>query len=175
MGMRRATQTFLALLLLSGCDHRPHAPALRDEPIYDNSRDGLRFRSPEGWMEVAKSDPTSDTGDKDYLLVRYQNQPPTATFELSRADLPESQDVGALLVSRSHGSSGPWTPVGTPEELDIGGARGARYVFTNQTMTKETTVVRRRNRVFFFTVVSATDDQSIRQQLRRVVADVKWK
>ncbi len=173
--MRRVLSTIFALAIISGCDHKPHAPALRDEPVYDNPRDGLRFRSPDGWVQVAKSDPSAAVSDKDYLLVRYQNQPPTASLEVSRADVPESQDLAALLASRSHGSAGPWRPGGPPEELDVGSARGTRYNFTSQTTTKETTAVRRGGRVYFFTVISATADQAIRQQVRRVIADVKWR
>jgi hypothetical protein len=173
--MRRATQTVFALILISGCSHRPHAPALRDEPVYDNPQDGLRFRSPEGWIQVAKSDPATKTAEKDYLLVRYQNQPPTASMELSRADLAEGQDLAVLLAGQSHGSIGSWNPAGAPEDLDVGGVRGTRYSFTNNNSTKQTTVVRRGGRVYFFTVVSATADQAIRLQIQRVIADVKWK
>ena len=45
----------MAVALLApaaGCRGRPHAPALRDGPIFQNSSEGIRFRVPEGWTRA---------------------------------------------------------------------------------------------------------------------------
>src|SRR5262245_17053081 len=136
--MRRTRLAVLALTLLAGCDRKPVAPALNDDPVYSNSREGVRFLAPDGWSQMARGAPDPESSASDRLLVRYQSHAATpATLELSRADLPESADLPQALGSPSHGSAGLWQPVSKPEPVTIGGAPGTRYTFTNQKLTKE--------------------------------------
>jgi hypothetical protein len=172
--MRRTWLAVLALALPAGCNPSPVAPALSDDPVYANSREGVRFMAPDGWSQMARGDPAPS--DKDRVLVRYQSPGAgaPANLELSRADLPESADLAQALASPSHGSNGLWQPVGRPEPLTVGGSPGTRYTFSNQKMTKETTAIRRGARVYFFTAVFRTTDDETRQTTRRVVNGATW-
>src|SRR5262245_64118678 len=78
------------LLLLLGCAPRPRAPALLDEPVYQNEREGFRFLVPEGWKQYARSEAPPGKGERERLLVLYRRLTPgpEATLEVTRADLP---------------------------------------------------------------------------------------
>ena len=43
----------LAAVLLAGCQPKPKAPALLDEPVFQ-SDEGFRFLVPEGWIMAAR-------------------------------------------------------------------------------------------------------------------------
>jgi hypothetical protein len=174
--MRQAWLLFAVLALTAGCNRPPRAPALRDEPVYSNQRDGLSFLSPEGWLLTAKSDPPNEISERDRLLVCYQSPAATlkAWFELSRADWPESTDVPARLALPSHASGTAWQPSGNPQPEKVGDTEGTRYTFTNQERIKESTVVRRGPHLYFFTVISEKTDQQARQQIRKIIADARW-
>jgi hypothetical protein len=173
--MRRLCLVVLGLGLAAGCSDRPRAPALRDEPVYDNPAEGLRFLTPEGWNQVARADPPPDPSGKDRLLVSYQStgRGHPAVLEVSRADLPESEDLAARAASPSHGY-GPWKPARPPESVEVGGAAATRFVMNAKDMTKEVTAVRRGGRVYFFTLISGKADDETRQQARRVIGGATW-
>lgn len=74
--MRLAGLVSLAVLVAVGCDRqKPRAPALSDEPVYSNSRDGLSFLAPNGWSQSSKSDAPPDASEKDRVLVSYRSPP----------------------------------------------------------------------------------------------------
>src|SRR5262249_45571367 len=95
----------LVLLVLSGCNTRPRAPALVDEPIYQNEREGLRFLVPEGWKQLARADVPPGKVDRERLLVQYRRLLPgqEATLEVRLADLPTSAALDSLLSAPSYG------------------------------------------------------------------------
>ncbi|SRR6266404_5684408 len=174
--MRRAWLPLVLLVLTAGCNRPPRAPALRDEPVYTNSRDGFSFLSPAGWLQTAKSDPPDEISERDRLLVCYQSPAATlkAWFEVSRADWPESTDVSARLALPSHASGTAWQPSGNPQAEKVGDTDGTRYTFTNLERIKETTVIRRGPHVYFFTVLSEKTDEQARLQIRKIIADARW-
>lgn len=167
---------WLVVFALAGCDGTPKAPALRDEPVYDNPKEGLRFLSPSGWSQQARSDPPSGETDKEQLLVRYQGflGEKAALLELTRADLPEGSDILARLKEPSHSLRETWQQAGAPESVTVGGRPATRYALTQKKMTKEVTVIRRGNRTFFFIGVFDTADDKTRLAIRKVVTDVTW-
>jgi predicted Zn-dependent protease len=170
---------FAFALLACGCHGRPHAPALRDEPVYQNSREGFRLLAPEGWTQSAKAESPAGTVDKQYLLVRYDRLTgAAASLEVALVDLPSERDLEAYLAGGSHGVAA-WRRAAAPEPLSIGGADGMRFVSGGragkQELTKEVTAFRRGDRVYLFTGVFPTGDTTARAQLRRSVDSLLWK
>src|SRR5262245_60271828 len=95
----------LALLaMIAGCSDRPRAPALRNDPVYENTSAGIRFMVPAGWTQQAKSEPSSKPANTEQLLVRYTGprSPIPATFEVTYQDVDDSDDLQALLAAPSH-------------------------------------------------------------------------
>jgi len=174
--MRRAGLVILTILLPAGCDHqKPRAPALGDEPVYTNSRDGLSFLAPAGWTQWSKSDAPPEVSDKDRVLVSYRSPPDAGTeFDVSRADLPDSADLAVRLALPSHNSGSAWQPAGKPEAAKVGDQDATRFTFACKELVKESTVVRHGGHVYFFTVVSPKADEASRRQIRALVAEARW-
>jgi hypothetical protein len=174
--MRLAGLVVMTVVLSAGCDRqKPRAPALGDEPVYSNSRDGFSFLAPEGWAQWSKSDAPPEASDKDRVLVSYVSPSEKATeFEVSRADLPESVDLPARLALPSHNSGSSWQPAGVAEATKVGGKDATRYTFACKDRVKESTVVRHGGHVYFFTVISPKSDETERRQIRALIAEVRW-
>ena len=171
----------VTLLVFAGCNSKPQAPALRDEPVYHSDKEGLRFLVPEGWSLHAKSDAQPGKLERERLLVQYQRftSDKGATFEVTLADLPESTDLGAHLTGPSYGVK-KWEPTGKPEKIEIRGVPATRYIFRGKVggsvdMTKETVVFRRGGRVYFFHGLFGPTDAKARDQVRRAVESTIWK
>src|SRR2546423_15656230 len=62
----------LCALLLLGCDSKPRAPALMDDPVYQNDREGFRFLVPDGWKQHARAEVPPGKSEKERLLVQYR-------------------------------------------------------------------------------------------------------
>jgi hypothetical protein len=167
------------VLLAGGCQPKPKAPALIDEPVYHNDRQGFRFLVPEGWTMTAKADVPDGPVDKERLLVQYRRAgaDKPATLEVSLADLPESTDLTAYLSGPSFSAS-RWKPSGTPESLEIHGVNGTRFRFTARVegtkLAKEATVFRRLGHVYFFTLLFAPDDATAPEQAHRAIGRIVW-
>ena len=174
--MQQLHGVLIVLLLAAGCSDRPRAPALRNEPVYDNLSAGLRFLTPEGWTQQAKANLPPGPAESERLLVRYSGPPgPTPpSFEVVFQDLPESTDMVGHLSVPSHSLPGPWKAEGKPEPLTVNGVAASRYLFTQMGMTKECVAVRRGGRVYFFTAVYSSADSKSRDQIRTVVEGVTW-
>ena len=182
MSPRSARSVLLAALFLSAaaCSHRPRAPALQDEPIYQNTREGFRFVAPEGWRQFAKSDLPPGPAEKERLLVRYM--PPLtgrgSTLEVSLADLPESTPLADYLAGPSLGVK-QWKPLGKTETLELNGQAATRLAFSGRVgkdqLLKEVTAFRRGGRVYFFTALVPKGDNKSRETIRRAVASTTWK
>jgi hypothetical protein len=170
----------LVVLLSATWGARPRAPALIDEPVYHNAREGFRFLVPEGWAIHARGEPPPGRVDKERLLVNYQRtgSEKPAFFEVTLADLPPATDLAAHLAGPSYGSES-WRQKTLPETLDVGGVAATRFVATSRVgkddLTKETVAVRRGERVYFFTAVYTSGDTAVREQLRRTVGSLIWK
>ena len=166
----------IALAALAGCTDRPRAPALRDESVFDNTREGIRFLTPSGWTLQARSEVPPGPADTERLLVRYAG-PPSATppsFEVALQDLAESTDLVAHLKAPSHSITTPWNIAEPAQPLTIGGAAGNRFTFSQGDITKETVAFRRGARVYFFTGIFATADTQSRDQIRQAVQSLSW-
>jgi hypothetical protein len=172
---------FGSVLLCSGCQRRPVAPALRDDPVYQNDREGVRFLVPEGWKQYAKAEVPSGKVDKERLLVQYKHlfeRKVGVEFEVSLADLPPSTDLSDYLAAPSHGGKN-WRQKGPVEKLDVNGVAAERFVFTGRVdrgeMIKEVVVFQRNGRFYFFTGLFAAADKNARAQVRAAVDSTKWK
>jgi hypothetical protein len=167
-------------LVAAGCARRPRAPALLNEPVYQNSQEGFRFLVPEGWTESARSDTAPARTEKEWLLVRYElfTAEKPASLEVTLADVPETTGLGAFLSGPSHGGS-LWRAAGGAAELRINDEPAQRLTFTGkvggEAMTREVTAFRRGERVYFFTGMYPTVDTKARDETRRAVGSVLWK
>ncbi len=173
--MRFASLMILAAVIFAGCQDRPRAPALRDDPVFEDAQSGMRFLAPTGWAETARSAFPDGRADKDTMLVRYQS-PPTekpATFEVSFIDAPDSADVVAMLSAPSHGAS-KWTNAEPPEQLKLNSGAATRYHLTDNKLTKESVVFRRGERLYFFTFIYSNSNATVRDRMHDVVVSVAW-
>ena len=168
----------VAVLLGCGCQRKPKAPALIDEPVYQ-SDEGFRFLVPEGWLMGARANVPPGPLDKERLLVQYRRTSggDLATLEVSVMDLPEDTDMAAYLTNPSF-SARQWKQTGRAESLEAGGAQGTRYRFNAPVkggqLTKEVTVFRRVGRVYFFTVLFSPKDAAAAEQVRRALGSLVW-
>jgi hypothetical protein len=171
---------FIGFLILPGCTGRPHAPALTNEPVYHNAREGFRFLVPQHWRPSARSELPSGKVDKERQLVRYElfttEQP--AGLEVSRVDLPSSTDLATYLAGASFGAIS-WKQSSSAEDLQINGTPAVRMVLTNslggEERTKDVVIFRRGERVYFFTALYVASDTKAREEIRRAVASTIWK
>jgi hypothetical protein len=168
------------LAWLAGCNAGPRAPVLKDEPVYQNDREGFRFLVPPGWIQRAKGELPPGRLTRESLLVHYARPDagPAALLEVTAADLPESADLAAEAATPSFGVKS-WRVAGPAESIDVGGVPGVRIrcagTLDGTEMTKEVVAVRRGERVYFFTAMFATADQAARDQVRQAVASTIWK
>ena len=163
-------------IFVAGCSAgRPKAPALGNEPVYHNVREGLRFAAPEGWTQAAKADLPPGRLDSEKLLVRYLGLSGDApgTLEVSCADLLEATNLAEYLAGPSH-SIKTWKPVGQPEALQVSNHEAKRFTFRTGDMMKEIVTCRRGERVFFFYGLYSAKDPKSRDQLRQCVGSVVW-
>jgi hypothetical protein len=62
----------LALLALAGCQRPPRAPALVNEPVYQDSREGFRFLVPDGSVQEARGEMPPAPVEDERMLVEYR-------------------------------------------------------------------------------------------------------
>jgi hypothetical protein len=169
----------LGLAFLGGCGETPRAPPLRDDPVYQNDREGFRFLVPEGWQQRISGD-VPGKADRERPLVEYRpikaGEGP-GSLRVSRIDLPPSADLGGQVAAPSH-SVEKWVPVTAAEETAVGGQKGVRYSLTGRLgkgkLAKEVVAVRRGERVYLFTVIFEPKDNDAREALRRIIGSVTW-
>lgn len=171
--MRRFALLFAILLL--GCNERPKAPALGNDPVYHNSHEGFRFVAPEGWTQTASANFPDEAIDKERMLVRYEGRTgdSPAALEVSCIKLPESADLDAILDAPSHSISN-WHREGAAKSIQIHDEPASRYIFLSNKTAKEVVVFRRGGRVYFFTTVYAAHDAKSRDLARQAVESVVW-
>lgn len=167
-----------ALLLADGCQPKPKAPALIDEPVYQ-SDEGFRFLVPEGWIMCARGSVPPGPVEKERLLVQYRRigGDSNATLEVSLIDLPEDVDPAGYLSNPSF-SAHQWKQTGKAESVEAGGERGMRYRFrgsvSSKELDKEVTAFRRGGRFYFFTVLYSPKDTAAPEQVRRLIGRLEW-
>jgi hypothetical protein len=170
-----------SLAAVSGCSsRRPHAPALRDGPVYQNSEQGIRFRVPEDWTQAAQAQTPPGRLAQEVMLVEYRlvNADPPAVLRLTVVDLPENADIQKYLAETLPGAEG-WHQEGRAESIQAQGKTGSRFTFTQrrgkERTTREVAAFRRGARVYFVTGIFGSTDTNTRQQLRRTVESIEWK
>jgi hypothetical protein len=166
--------------LVAGWRSGPHAPALSNEPVYQNSQEGFRFLAPENWAQYAKAVLPPGKLDKERLLVGYRCPPPDkpAQLEVSRADLPPDTDLTEYLRKPAFGSD-KWQVKGTPEDVPVNGVPAVRTTLVARSGREETVrevvTFRRGERVYFFSGLYPGGDTKAREEIRRSVGSVIWK
>jgi hypothetical protein len=164
-----------------GCNSRPHAPALLNEPIYQDDQAGFRLEIPNDWIIYAKSNlPPSEPLPEERKLVGYRltRAEKPAMFEISCMNLQEGADLSAYFTRHGAGPS-PWHREGTPESIMLGTMPAQRLVFLTGAgagaQRKEIVAIRSGSRTYFFTLVSAPTDTETRDSVRRRLAGMSWK
>jgi predicted Zn-dependent protease len=179
----RACRTGLFLwcaFSLLGCRSGPRAPALGDEPVYNNSREGFRFLVPEGWTQSARGEAPPGKVQDERMLVEYKllTSDRPAALQVTVIDRPESTSLEGCLSACSFGIEN-WRRKSPLEQLTINEVAASRIIFTSRIDNEETirdvVVFRRGERVYFFTGIFPSTDSKAREQVRRAVESVIWK
>lgn len=178
--VRRSLLAVLVLLLLTSCSPKPVAPALKDEPVYQNDREGVRFLVPDGWTQFAKGDIPPGKLDKERRLVEYKRKTfgKGAGLIVTVVDLEPTADLAAYLAGPAFGAE-KWQLKGKPEAIEINRVAAQRFTFVSriqkEEMVREVVAFRRGERVYLFTGLFASDDARARDQVRRAVGSTVWK
>lgn len=171
----------LLALGAGGCTDRPRAPALQNQPVYQDDQEGLRFLAPEGWKQHSRANLPATRLTTERLLVEYRlpRGPTNVRFLVSRIDLPESASLQDALKERALPAEDPFRPVGTPESIQLGGIPALRVLAEaggdgKEKMLREVVVARRGPRVYFFTTFLPAANARAREQVRQALASVLW-
>jgi hypothetical protein len=178
MSKRRTMAVLLAAVLFGGCDSRPSAPPLHDDPIYRNARAGFRFGRPEGWKMVASSDVPAGPLPSERLLVEYKCVTgKSGNLEVTAASLPASTSL-AEYIKKNTLTGESWRMVGPTEDFTINAVPAVRLKFAlgkgKDEMTREIVAFRRDDRVYFFKGFYLNSDTSARNAIRAAVDSVVW-
>jgi hypothetical protein len=172
----------LMLSLVAGCDRKPRAPVLRDSPVYQNNREGFRFRVPERWTQTASSMLPEDELEGEVVLVQYRM--PTAvrgaSMEILCFEEAEPSNLRDYHAGPSHGVR-QWMSRKLAEEplTEINGIPAERFAYQarvgKQIMFKDVVCFRRQERVYSFIGLSWEPDTKAREQFYRAVDSTIWK
>jgi hypothetical protein len=170
--------TGVAMLMTTGLRPRPHAPQLRNDPIYQNRNAGLRFRVPEGWIQYANADFITGQAAKERLLVAYRAPDSRAAeLEVSYMDANETEILEEYLAKASNGVS-QWRQVGKEESLS-GAGPATRLIFAGASardkLIKEIVAYRRGAKTFLVSGYFAPNDREAREQIRHAIETVEWR
>jgi hypothetical protein len=179
-GGRRAAAAvgLAAAVALAGCSDRPSAPALGPEAVYRDDAAGLRFLTPDGWSQQAKTLLPPGRLEKATRLVSF-TQPggSAAGFDLYAADPPAGTDLPAYLAEQRLGPE-RWQLKGPPREETVNGAPATRYEFRNPARKpagrRLVVAFRRGDRVYLFVLTGTVADQGAFGAFERTVASVTW-
>jgi hypothetical protein len=157
----------------------PRAPVLKDEPVYQNGREGFRFLVPEGWTVVSRGEAPSGKAGQEWTLVEHQlyGVESQTILRVTCVDLPQDADVQDYLTKHWPGAT--LTPVSPPEPIRVDGVEGTDTLFSlgpkNGPIVHEVYAFRRGGRVYLFTGIFAEEDSRARQQVRRAVESIQWR
>jgi hypothetical protein len=169
----------LLLAAAAACDSRPRAPALVDNAVYQNEREGLRFLVPDGWLQQGRSELPAGPIDRERMLVLYR-QPdagPPSSLGLTVVDIGAGADLGKHVVEAS-GTAPPWKLI-DKQEARVGSRPAERYRLSARApegeLRREVVAVRKGGRVYFFTGTWGANDTASPEQVRRTLDAVLWK
>jgi hypothetical protein len=161
--------------LLSGCEAKPRAPALTDDPVFQNDQFGLRMQAPERWKQIASALIPPGAHEKPMQLVGYRSPQMDAAFEI---DAAANADLQAVALQPSHGVL-EWKPVGPSEGTTVGNAPAVRFRFRGMqgavAQTKEVVSVRRDGRVLLFVLIAPANDTLASEAAQRAISSVTWR
>jgi len=169
-----------SLSVLAGCAEQPRAPALRDDPVYINEREGLRFLVPENWVQQGSANLPAGKLAKEHSLVRFvrKSRDKKAILEITVAGLEESADLAAHLAGPSFSAKG-WHRTASREPVETQGLTGTRFTFTGRVgkdeIIKEVVAFRKGERVYFFNGLFFPGDNQARDQIRQTIKGTIWK
>jgi hypothetical protein len=166
-------------MALAGCSAGPRAPALQDDPVYQNNREGFRFLVPDGWTQSARGEAPSGPATQEQMLVEYRligaEQP--AAFRVTLVDLPAGTDLEGYFKTRWPAES--WTSLTAAEPLEVDGRPGTHAAFASKEASaeqlQEVFAFQRGERAYLFVGLAAPTDTKARQQVRRAVESLHWK
>jgi hypothetical protein len=177
---QQAALVLVGLALLAGCGSRPRAPALTNEPVYQNSSEGFRFLVPEGWVQTGKAELPPGTVDPEQMLVEYKQLTSEfpASLEVTAVDLPPSTNLSIYLADRLR-KPGRWRQRAGAEQITVGGVSATRMSFSytadKEEQVREVVAFRRGQRVYFFSGTFVAKDERAQQQVREAVNRISWK
>jgi hypothetical protein len=177
---RRVARAVIPLLpvLIASCGDTPRAPDLRNDPIYQNSEEGLRFRVPDGWSQFASARVPPGTATVERMLVEYmvpQSDRP-ATLRVTIIDLPATENIDDYLAGRP---GEKWEIKSTAEPIVADGVPGTRTLLAAKGKTgsrlQEVYAFRRGPRVYLFNAILFESETKAQQQVRRMIESLGWK
>lgn len=167
----------LVIVILQLGGSRPRAPALVNEPVYQNQQEGFRFFLPDGWTIQARSEfPSGKPLPKERMLVQYKRAKSGGSLIVSMVDLPESEAVADYLEKRLFPKDA-WRPAGV-ERLTLANLPAERFLYKGYgkmaDQARETVVIRRGQRAYFFTTLYSANDTKIRDETRKALTTLTW-
>jgi hypothetical protein len=178
----RVGMSLLVALVLGpavGCSRGPRAPALLDEPIYENRQEGFHFVTPDGWKMQSRTELPPGKLTEERSLVKYERQTGerSSSLEVSMADVPSETDLTTCLQQRA-AAPAPWPLAKPMERLTLGGQPAARAIFVSplpvEREVHEIVAVRHGSRVYYFTAVLPVGDTRARDEVRKALATLSW-
>jgi hypothetical protein len=168
----------LGFSLIRGCDSRPRAPALSDEPVYVNMQEGFRFVAPEGWHIQGRGEFPQEEVTKERMLVEYRQRREGKELSLlvSMVDVAPGTPVVDYVTKRLYPRGG-WKLLSF-EPIRAGSLPAERLVLGAQIdkddIIREIVAVRRNNRVYFFSGSFPAKDSKGRDEIRKAISSLTW-
>ena len=171
----------VALTLSAGCNSRPSAPALKDGPIFKDSREGFRFNVPDGWKQRARGQVPAGPVEGERMLAEYKcvTCAKPAALEVTVATVPAAASLSEYVTK--HTLTGEhWRLSAPTEEFTINAQPAVRITYVlragkdKDDMVREIVAFRRGERVYFFKGFYATSDSKSRKEIRAAVDSVVW-
>jgi hypothetical protein len=165
----------LVFVVNGGCTTRPRAPAIIEEPIYNNVQEGFRFYPPDGWRCHGRGEFPPIDLKKERLLVEYKRLgTKPATLIVSAVDLPEGRTVSEYLKSRLL-KSDKFQLIDV-EQLNLNSRTAERHTYlrrmNQEEITREVVAIRRKQRTYFFTGVFASRDKQGKEEIRNAIGSL---
>ena len=168
-----------AIVGTCGCDSSPHAPLLRDSPVYHSESEGFRFRVPEGWSQSTNTVLPAGDLPGDVFLTRYQVKTTEGGASLQ---IICRNDVSAGQLEEHW--SGPafgvatWKVEEALQNVKAGPVAGERIVYSGllggKTIMKHVTCLHKNKRLYSFVGLYWQNDLFAREQLERALDSLIW-
>src|SRR5262245_2834988 len=168
----------MSFSLMQGCDSRPRAPALSDEPVYVNMQEGFRFVAPEGWHIQSRGEFPQQELTKERMLVEYRHRREGRELSLlvSMVDVAPGTPISEYVTTRLY-PRGSWKLLGA-DQIRAGTLPAERLILGTQVdkedVIREIVAVRRTNRLYFFSGSFPAKDSKGRDEIRKALSTLSW-